>query len=564
MNREFARLLYQIAEIKELEESQWKAQAYRSAALSIENMDEELDSVYKRGGKKGLLDIPGVGDHIATYIIEYIGHGHVKKFDELLAKHPGQLNELTKIEWIGPKRAKQIAEILGVKTIRELKTAIDKGRLRKIPGITLQRELEMRKSIEFHEKGGGRMLLRDAYSIARTIITYLKEHAPVDRIDYAGSLRRMKETVGDIDLLATSKDAEKVIDAFISMPKARVVTKGLAKSTIKLDNVQVDILVLPDESYGAALQYFTGSKDHNVALRNRAIKKGYKLSEHGLFERDTGKRIACETEEIVYRSIGLPYIPPELRENRGELEAAEKRKLPHLIEMQDIKGDLHIHTNFSDGKETVETMVVSAQERGYEYIAITDHSPSQKIARGLDEGRLKDQWKQIDRAARKHKLAILKGSEVDILKDGSLDYPEAILRKLDVVVGSIHSHFTHNVTERILAALENEHLDILGHPTGRLIGKRDAYAVDMQRVFRAAADRNKILEINAQPLRLDLKDIHIMQAKEHGIRFAINTDSHYTYALSYMRYGVAQARRGWLTKDDVVNTLPLAQLKKLL
>jgi DNA polymerase (family 10) len=569
INSAFAKLLYNTADILELQNVAWKPNAYRKAARAIESTEKDLVEIYKNGGKKALEDIPGVGPSIAEHIIEYIKKGKVAKFEKILKTAPKGYTELLELEGLGPHKVKALTEKLGIKKIEDLQTSIKKHRLHEISGFGEKTEQNLLKSIELHKIGQKRMLLGKALPLAEEIIDHLKECAQIEKIQCAGSLRRMKETIGDIDILAISKDPAKVMKEFTKMPEVgRVIASGETKTTVIMkEGIHVDIRVLPKESYGAALQYFTGSKDHNIILRNIAIKKGYKLSEYGLFSKKTGKQVAGADEEGIYAKLGLKYVEPEMREAAGEIEAATKEKLPTLVQLSDIKGDFHVHTKLSDGTESVQEMAAYAQKLGYEYIAITDHSPSLKVANGLDIDRLKTQWKQIDTAAIKSKIKILKGSEVDILADGTLDYPEEILKKLNVVIGSVHTRFKmpkKEMTERICTALEQNNMDILAHPSGRLMGKREPYEVDMTKILEKARDERKVIEINSQPQRLDLNSENAKTAKQLGLRLAINTDSHASTQLNYMRYGVGQARRAGLTKDDIVNAQPLRKLSKYL
>ncbi|MBI5398729.1 DNA polymerase/3'-5' exonuclease PolX [Candidatus Woesearchaeota archaeon] len=568
INQQFAKLLHDVADILELQQVPWKPQAYRKAARSIESLQDDLAEIFKIKGKRGLEDVPGVGSGIADHIIEYIKKGSVKKFQTILKKAPKGYTELLEIEGLGPRKAKILTEKLDINNLSDLRKALEKHKLRSVAGFGETTEQNLLKSLALHEIGQKRMLLGKALPLAEEIIMLLKKKVQIQQIQYAGSLRRMKDTIGDIDILVVSSDAANVMHVFRHLPSVqRVLASGETKSSVILkEGVHVDLRVLPKESYGAALQYFTGSKDHNIALRNIAIKKGYKLSEYGLFSKKTGKQVAGATEEEVYSKLGFPYIPPELRESAGELDAAQKGKLPKLIEPADIRGDLHVHTKLSDGTESIEAMVSAAQKLGYEYVAITDHSPSEKIAHGLEIDRLKQQWKQIDALSIKYKIRILKGSEVDIRADGTLDYPDEILRQLHIAVCSIHSRFKSSkqeMTQRVCSALENKYLDILGHPSGRLIGQREPYEIDFAKIFDTAAQNKKVIEINSQLARLDLNGPHIRLAKEYGLLFSIDTDSHASTQLLNMRYGVAQARRGWLTKAEVVNTLQLAGLRKV-
>ncbi|HWR25576.1 MAG TPA: PHP domain-containing protein, partial [Methanosarcina sp.] len=426
-------------------------------------------------------------------------------------------------------------------------------------------------------KTHSRLALGKALPLAEELISALKSECKsrdckIDpsKIIYTGSLRRLKETIGDIDILAEAEkeEAEKVMNAFVSLPDVeQVILKGSTKSSIILrEGTAIDLRVVPAESYGAALQYFTGSKEHNIELRNIAIRMGYKLSEYGLYSKESGKQVAGKSEEEIYNKLGLAYIEPELRESRGEIKAAEKNSLPKLIEAGNLRGDLHMHTNYSEGRESLETMIKAAEALGYEYVAVTDHSHSQRIAKGIEIEKLRAQWKEIDKLSKIFRIKILKGSEVEILRDGSLDYPDEILKDLDIVVGAVHSGFSapeKKMTERIVTALESSYLDVLAHPSGRLLGKRKEYDVDFEKVFEAAAANGKVLEINSQPSRLDLNDELILQAKSFGLKFCISSDSHTVSDLAFIRYGLGQARRGWLEKEDVVNTYSYRRLKEV-
>jgi DNA polymerase (family 10) len=576
-NREIAELFYETADILEYQQVEWKPRAYRKAAQMIENFGEDIEKIYEREGKKGLTEIPGVGESIADHIAEYLDTGKVEKFEKLKEKAPSGTAELMELRGLGGKRMKKLADALGIKTLADLKNAVNAHKIKELEDFGEKSEENLAKAVEQYEKSHSRINLGKALPLAEEIISALKAECEnkackidISKIIYTGSLRRLKETIGDIDILAEAKREEslKVMDAFISLPDAgQVLLKGSTKSSIILrEGTAIDLRVVPPESYGAALQYFTGSKEHNIELRNIAIKRGYKLSEYGLYAKDSGEQIAGKSEEEIYNKLDLEYIPPELRESRGEIKAAAKNSLPKLIEAGDLRGDLHMHTNYSDGKDSLETMISGAEALGYEYIAVTDHSRSQKVANGLEIEKLKSQWKEIDKLSKHFNIKILKGSEVDILKDGSLDYPDEILKELDVVVGAVHSGFAapeKKMTERIIISLENEHLDILAHPSGRLLGRRKAYEVNFEKVFEAAAAHGKIIEINSQPSRLDLNDELILRAKEFGIRFCISTDSHSISDLTSIRYGLGQARRGWLEKEDVVNTYPYSRLNEV-
>lgn len=569
-NREIAQIFEEIADMLEIENIEWKPRAYRRAARGVKNAEGDVEEVYRKKGKKALEDLPGVGASMADHIIEYLESGHIEKFDELRKKIPEGLTELMDLEGLGPKRAITLSKELGVESMDDLKKALKDRKIRELPGFGEKTEENIKESLELYRRRQGRMLVSDALPIAEEIMTYMKENAPLERIDYVGSLRRMKETIGDIDVLVVSDEPEKVMDAFTSLPGIqKIISKGRTKSTIMLEerDTHVDLRVIERESYAAALQYFTGSKEHNIASREAAIKKGYKLSEYGLFQKKDNKKVPIEDEIALYEKLGFSFIAPELRENKGELDVAAEGKLPKLIGYSDLKGDLHMHSTYSDGAESIEAMVSAAEDHGYEYIAITDHSPSTRIAHGLDEKRLKEQWKEIDRLRDKHKIVILKGTEVDILPDGTLDYSDEILKEFDIVIGSIHSRFgmeRDEMTKRIVKALENPYLTILGHPTGRKIGVREPYDVDLEAVYKAAKKLDKVLEINAQPGRLDLNDVSIFIAREHGMLFSIDSDAHSSGNLNYTRYGIGQARRGWLEKKDVINAKPWREFKKWL
>ncbi len=554
----------------EMEGVEWKPRAYRQAAYGIEDLSKDITEIYEKGGKSALKEIPGVGESIADHILEYIEKGKIEKFEKLREKYPSSLTDLISIEGIGPKKAERLALELKISSLKDLEEAAREHRIRRLEGFGEKAEENILDALEAYKEGHERMLISVALPIAEEIVSYLKESVPLKRIDYVGSLRRMKETIGDVDLLAISDDPKKVMDAFTEMKGVKkVISKGSTRSSVVLKelkelDVHVDIRVIQEPSYAAALQYFTGSKEHNIATRKEAIKKGYKLSEYGLF--DDSKPLPCVSEEEIYRKLGMDYISPELRENRGEIEAAKKGALPKLVSLEDIRGDFHLHTVYSDGSNSIEEMVKASQERGYEYIAITDHSPSARVAGGLSEKRIREQWKEIEGVAERYEIRVLKGAEVNILKKGDLDYPKEILKELNIVIGSVHSHFKlprREMTARILKALDSEFLDILGHPTGRLLRKRPPYEADFPRIFEAASKNGKVLEIDGQPERLDLNDSNILAAREQGAKFCIDTDSKSTSTLANMRYGLGMARRGWLTRDDVVNTYPYNELKKV-
>jgi DNA polymerase (family 10) len=462
---------------------------------------------------------------------------------------------------------------LGIKSVAQLEKAARAGKIRKLKGFGPKSEEDILRGIEMLKRGEERKLLGTVLPLARALEASMKKVRDVKQAVAAGSVRRMKETVGDIDILTISKNSKPVMDAFTKMPEVvEVLAKGPTKSTVILSygkhQIQADVRVLEEKSFGAALQYFTGSKDHNIKLRQIAIKKGYKLSEYGLFIAKTGRYVAGRTEAEVYKKLGLPYIEPELRENRGEIEAAQAKKLPKLIPYNAIKGDLQMHTKWSDGSNTIEEMASAAQKMGYKYIAITDHSKSQHIAHGLDEKRLAKYLKALDAAQKKFpNIRILKGSEVDVLPNGKLDYSDRILKQLDIVVAGVHSRFKSpkaEMTKRIVKAFSNKYIHVLAHPTGRVINVREPYEFDLEKVFQAAIDNNVALEINAFPSRLDLKDVHIKLAKDFGVKLSMGTDSHSADHLRYIEFGIAQARRGWAESKDILNTLPFNKLEKFL
>ncbi|MFP4111414.1 MAG: DNA polymerase/3'-5' exonuclease PolX [Candidatus Woesearchaeota archaeon] len=567
MNKKIVKLFNRVSDALEIKGVQWKPRAYRKAARVIDSLDEDVKDIYEDQGIKGLSDIPGVGKSIAKHIEEYIKKGEVQQFRKHLKGFSNGQSELLDLEGMGPKKAKQLKDKLGVIDIDDLKKAIDENKIRKLEGFGKKSEESFKRSIEIHEKSRKRTLLGDAYPAAISLVKELKDNSPVGKIEYAGSLRRMKETVGDIDILVTSKKPKDVMDYFVSMNSMkRVLAKGNTKSSVILDfGIQIDLRVVEEDNFGAALQYFTGSKDHNVALRKEAISQGYKLSEYGLFKKNSGKKIRCRTEKELYNKLGFSFIPPELREGRDELELAKTDKIPKIIELKDIKGDLQMHTKYSDGQESIKKMAEAAEEKGYEYIAITDHSVSERIANGMDEHELGKQMKEIDRLSDNFKITILKSAEVNILDDGSLDYPDNVLKKLDLVVASLHSRkkiSKKKLTEKILNAIKNKHVSVLAHPTGRLIHKREPMEFDLEAVSKEARNNNVALEINSDPRRLDLEVSKIRALKETGVKFSINTDSHISGSLDNMKFGVGQARRAGLSKADIINTWSLSKLKK--
>jgi len=566
-NREIAAVFEEISNLMKIiqDDPKWtfKAAAYDRAKRAIEGFPERLEDIARDPNRK-LTDISGIGEDLAKKIIELIETGKSKYHQEQLAKVPASLLELLQLQTVGPQKVRLFYKQAGIKSIDDLEAAVQAGRLRNLPGMSVKSEENILKALEVYRRAAGRFRLDTAYETAQQLTHYLKEFRGVEKVTPAGSLRRGRETVGDVDLLVTGYDHAGIADHFAKFPGvAQLLAKGEDKVSLKLQNdLQVDVRLLDRESYGAALQYFTGSKEHNVALRERAKKRGWKLSEYGLFKGE--EALARRTEEEIYAKLDLQWIPPELRENQGEIEAAEKGELPKLVELEDIKGDLHMHTTASDGKASVEGMAEAAKKLGYEYILITDHSKAVTIANGLDEKRAVENIRRIKAARKKVKnIEIWTGAEVDILGDGSLDYPDEILKQFDIVLVSVHSRMNmpaEEMTARLLKALANPYVRILGHPTGRQILKRDPFVFDLEKVFAAAKEYGVILELNGHPERLDLCDRHLKLARDRGMKVIISTDAHSPDHFKLMRYGVVTARRGWMRKEDVLNTLPPEEL----
>ncbi len=567
-NKEIASILYEMGELLELKgENRFKVIAYSRAARAIESLKDDIEEIWRRGELEG---IPGVGKAIAEKISEYLETGHIRAYDELVSSTPPGMKELLQLQGIGPKTVALLHEKLGVSTIDELEAAARQHRIRRLPGMGPTKEANILKAIERHRKRSSRIPLSVAMHLVDEIVRYLEGIEGLNNITIAGSFRRGRETVGDIDILATSPRPSEAVAAFVHMPMVNeILGQGPTKASVIIeDTVQVDLRIVEPRSYGTLLQYFTGSKEHNVKLRGIALQRGYSLSEYSLKRIETGEELYFEREEDVYKALGMQYIPPELREDRGEIEAAMAHKLPKLIDISCIKGDLHVHSSWSDGIGSIEDMVSYAKSIGYEYIAISDHSPSVGIAGGLSESRLLEKIDAISKMNEKlENFRILAGTEVDIRADGSLDYSDEILERCDVVVAAIHmaqNQKEREINSRLIAAMENEHVDIIAHPTGRIIGRREPYEVNMELILETAASTGCIMEINAYPTRLDLSDVWAKRAKEMGVKMAINTDAHAPDQLDFMRYGVTVARRGWLEASDVVNTLSSDELLKLL
>ncbi len=565
-NLEISAIFREIANILEIKgDNPFRIRAYERAAQNIEGLTEDIEDFVR---DDRLMDIPGVGKDLADKIKEYVQTGKIKAYEDLKKKVPGGLLDLLNIPSVGPKTAKLLYEELKIKNILDLEKAIKKNKLQGIFGIKEKTIENISKGIELLKRGRERMTLAQAMQVADEFIGALKKLSEVKRISVAGSLRRQKETVRDIDILVISKKPKKIMDVFTGLPDvATVLAKGETKSSVRTKgDVQVDCRVEEEKSFGAALLYFTGSKNFNIRLRQLAIKRGLKINEYGVFRKN---RFVCgKTEEEIFKILGISYIEPELREDTGEIELAREFQLPYLIELKDIKGDLHVHSKWSDGGNTIAEMVEAAKRRGYSYLAITDHSQSLKVAGGLSIADLKKKKQEIGRINRKLKdFRVLYGTEVDIDSDGRLDYKDGVLKEFDVVVAAIHTGFKQSksqLTRRLIRACKNNYVHIIAHPTGRLWGSRDAYDIDMDEVLKAARDTNTYLEINAFPQRLDLNDLNCRRAKEIGARLVIDTDAHTFEQLATMRLGVSVARRGWLTKKDVLNTLSFEELLKAL
>ena len=571
-NEDIARIIEDIGDMLDiLGENLFRVRAHRNAAAIIRGYTRPLFEVYDEGGSEALTAISGIGEHTAKRIEQLLVTGQLPYYEELKAKVPPGLIELLNIPGLGPKKAKKIYDSLGIKSLKELVEAIEAHRLESLPGFGRKTEENILRGIKQFEKMHERILLSEAYPIAREIVDRLREQPFVERADTAGSLRRMRETIGDIDLLCSSDEPASVMEFFISMPQvAYVLTQGETKSSVVATNgLQFDLRVVAPEQYGAALQYFTGSKEHNVHLRHLAKAKGFKINEYGVLDVETDERLAGATEEDVYAVLDMDTPPPAIREDKGEIEAATERRLPDLVELADIKGDFHIHTKWSDGLSSIEEVIAMAQTLGYEYIVISDHAEKLRIAGGLSVKELEEQLEIIAALNDEHAdIEILCGMEMNIDNDGEVDFGSTVLEKLDVVIGSIHGGFTQpkgKLTGRMLKALDNPYINIIGHPTGRVLGRRPPYDIDIQAVFKAAAETGTFLELNSYPNRLDLRDDHLREAKDvYGCMFAINTDAHVAGNMVYMEYGAAIARRGWLTKQDILNTYELAEVKELL
>lgn len=566
-NADIANIFEEIADLLEIENANpFRVRAYRNAARQLQGMGVPASDMVAKG--EDLTELPGIGEDLAAKIKEIVETGHCRSLDKLRKKTPPTITELLKIPGLGPKRVRSLYHELDVHTIEQLARAAHDGRIRELPGFGAKTEQTILHAITTHVAKQKRFKLAVAAQYAEPLKKYLEKIPDVSQVMLAGSYRRFKETVGDIDILVTATNAEKVMDRFVAYDEVKKINaKGGTRATVILQSgLQVDVRVVKKESFGAALQYFTGSKAHNIEIRRLAQERKLKISEYGVFKGE--KPVSGSTEESVYHAIGLPWIAPELRENRGEIEAARAGKLPKLVELADLKGDLHAHTKATDGHDTLREMAEAARERGFEYIAITEHSRRLTVAHGLDPQRLRKQMHEIDKLNGQLKnITVLKGIEVDILEDGHLDLPDDVLSELDLVVGAVHSKFhlsRAKQTERILRAMDHPHFTILAHPTGRLLDSREPYDADILKIIRQARERGCYLELNAHPERLDLLDIYCQMARDEGVLVAISSDAHSIQDFDNLLYGVGQARRGWLEKKDVLNTRPLKLLKPLL
>ena len=567
-NTEIADMFEQLADLLEIrEDNPFRIRAYRNAARVIRSHGRSMAELVDSGAD--LAELPGIGADLAGKIATIVRTGKLPLLDQLRAKVPPPLVEMTRIEGLGPKRAKALYRALRIRSLEDLQRAARSGRIREIKGFGARTEQLIGQRAARLASTERRIKLADAEDIVGPLVEHLRAVDGVKNVEVAGSYRRRRDTVGDLDLVVSaSRNAPGAMDALVGHEDvAEVLAKGSTRGTVRLRNgVQVDLRVVNPASFGAALYYFTGSKAHNIAVRRLAIARGLKLNEYGLFKGD--RSVGGRTEQDVFDAVDLPFIPPELREDRGEIEAARKKRLPALVEVTDIRGDLHCHTKATDGRDTLEAMARAAAARGYEYVSENDHTKRVSIAHGLDRRRLLQQVRAIDKLnAKLQGIVVLKSAEVDILDDGSLDLPDSVLKELDFTVCAIHyglNRSREKQTERILRAMDNPYFTILAHPTGRLINAREPYDIDLERVLTAARERGRILEVNAHPDRLDLDDQGCRMAKEAGVRVAISTDAHRVSDLDFMRFGIDQARRGWLERDDVVNTRRLADLRRLL
>lgn len=584
-NRDIAKILYEMAALYEMEDVQFKPRAYERAAMGVEAFGRDLKELYREKGLKGLLEVPGIGKGIAEHLEEYLKKGRFAEYDRLKKKVPAQISELMEVEGVGPQMVKMLWQKLHVRDVEDLEKAAKAGKIRKLSRFGAKSEQKILKGIELLKRAGGRQILGSVLPEIRELEKTIQAFPEVEQAIVAGSVRRRKETIGDIDILATSAKPENVMEKFLKLPQiAHVYSSGKTKTMVKLKNgIDADLRVVPKISFGAALNYFTGSKEHNVYLREVAIKKGYKLNEYGLFK---GKKlVASRTEKELYHALGMDYIEPEMREMTGEIAAAllhkPRRKvgtptkasgLPKLIGYDDLKGDLQIQTNWTDGKNSIEEYAEAAEKAGLEYIAITDHTKALAMTGGSDEKKLLRQMKEIDKVnyklqAKGCKLKVLKGAEVNIMKDGTLDIKDEVLKKLEVIGAAVHSHFNLSraeQTKRLIRAMENPNVDIIFHLTTRKINQRAPIDLDIDEIIKTAKRTGTILEIDAYPDRLDIKDEYIRKCVEAGVRMSIDSDAHNITHMRFLEYGIAQARRGWAEKKDIINVWPLKKMKSFL
>ena len=572
-NKAIAGILYETADLLEIDgQDSFRVRSYRNAAEAIEALPHQVSNLIAE--PKKLLEVPGIGKGMLANLQHLFQEGNVEVHAELLKKYRPSMLELLKIQGLGPKTIALIWSAYQVSDLDGVEKLAREGKIRELPRMGEKHEQKLLKAIEDYRRIGGRFLLDTAEQLAAKLVAHLLEAPGVEKVTPAGSLRRGRETVGDLDVLVTGKGCcadesrEQIAQHLLRFPGLmEIIAKGENKVSFRQRNgMQVDVRLLPPESFGAALQYFTGSKAHNVALRQRALKMGYTLSEYSLANLDDEKPVAGRSEEEIYAKLKLDFIPPELRENLGELEAAARHELPQLLELADIRGDVHMHTVETDGRNTIEEMAEAARERGYQYMAITDHSKNLAFANGLTDERALAHIERIQAVGKKMKgIRIFAGIEVDILADGTLDLSDSVLERMDIVIASVHSHFNQDratMTERLLKAISNPNTSIIGHPTGRQLLRRDAYPFDVDAILQSAAKHKVAMELNSYPDRLDLCDVHLRMAKQHGVKIVVNTDSHHTSHMEKIRYGVTQARRAWLTKEDVLNTLPAPDFAK--
>lgn len=572
LNSELAKIFTTFADIHEIIEDQnskFKVRAYRQASLTFQSLPKNITEYLDLEAEKFTQEIPGFGPAIRSKTIEYVKTDEIKEFNQLKSLIPEGLLEILDLKNVGPKKVKRFYQEVGIENVSDLKKAIENGTIEKLDGFGKTSANKILESIEKQETYSKRTALGKIYADLESLIQNFKKCPELIQVELAGSTRRFQETIGDVDVLATGKpeDHQKIIQFYKSLPEIKkVVAEGETKLTAYLEkDVQIDLRVVNPDEFGAALQYFSGNQNHNVKLRTLAKQKGYKISEYGIFEIESNKKVGGEKEEQIYTTLGLQYIPVYLRNGSDEIELAAKNQIPKLIQLSDIKGDLHTHSLYSDGNHSIEEMALKAIELGYEYLAITDHSPSLKVANGVEPERLKHKKAEIEKLKQKLNFPILYGTEVDILSDGSLDYSDQILSEFDVVVASVHSGLEKDVTTRILKAMQNKYVQIIGHPTNRLVNKRESSPVDFKAIFEQAKNTGTFLEINAQPSRLDLPDFYIREAiQTHKIKLSINTDAHSKEGLKFMSFGTKYASRGWATKNDILNTLPYQELIKTL